>query len=73
LRENRKQTVQALRELREARRDLASASALPLKEEEVVKAMADVRVATDALQRLMQGLLLDALRTTERRRASDTK
>ena len=73
LRENRKQTVQALRQLREARRELASASALPFKEVEVGKAMADVREATDALQRLMQGLLLEALRATERGRASDTK
>ena len=73
LRENRKQTVQALRQLREARRELASASTLPLKEAEVEKAMADVREATDALQRLMQGLLLEALRATERGRASDTK
>lgn len=73
MRENRKQTVQALRQLREARRELASASALPLKEVEVGKAMADVREATDELQRLMQGLLLEALRATERGRASGTK
>nr|WP_206118700.1 periplasmic heavy metal sensor [Rhizobium laguerreae] len=73
LRENRKQTVQALRQLREARRKLASVSAPPLKEAEVGKAMADVREATDALQRLMQGLLLEALRTTERERAGNNK
>lgn len=61
LRENRAKTVQSLRQLREARRELASVSAPPLKEAEVRKAMADVRVATDALQRLMQDLLLEAL------------
>lgn len=66
LRDNRAQTVQALRQLREARRALASASAAPLKEVEVTKAMADVRAATDALQRLMQDLLLEALRSTDR-------
>ncbi|MEJ1117401.1 periplasmic heavy metal sensor [Phyllobacterium sp. CCNWLW109] len=73
LRENRAETVQSLRQLRDARRELASVSAGPLKEVEVRKAMADVRVATDALQRLMQDLLLEALRATERERAGDYK
>ncbi|MBB3149843.1 putative membrane protein [Phyllobacterium trifolii] len=73
LRENRSQTIQALRELRGARRELASVSALPLKEAEVRKAMADVRNATDALQRLMQDLLLEALRSTDRARGGAAK
>ncbi len=73
LRENRSQTIQALRELRGARRELASVSALPLKEAEVRKAMADVRNATDALQRLMQDLLLEALRSTDRTRGGAAK
>ncbi|ASP80396.1 hypothetical protein SM0020_03190 [Sinorhizobium meliloti CCNWSX0020] len=67
LRENRARTVAALGKLREARRQLASvASTLPLNEEDVTKAMTDVREATEALQRLMQDLLLQALRSTER-------
>lgn len=73
LRENRAETVQSLRQLRDARRKLGSVSAGPLKEAEVKKAMADVRVATDALQRFMQDLLLEALRATERERAGDNK
>lgn len=66
LRENRARTVAALGKLREARRQLASvASTSPLDEEEVTKRMTDVREATAALQRLMQDLLLQALRSTE--------
>ena len=64
LRENRAQTVAALGKLREARRQLASvASTSPLDEEEVTKRMTDVREATEALQRLMQDLLLQAARS----------
>ena len=67
LRENRARTVAALGKLREARRQLASvASTSPLNEEGITKAMTDVREATEALQRLMQDLLLQALRSTER-------
>lgn len=71
LRENRPRTVAALGKLREARRELASvAGSSPLNEADVTKAMTDVRNATDALQRLMQDLLLEALRSTERTRSS---
>lgn len=71
LRENRPRTVAALGKLREARRELASvAGSSPLNEADVMKAMTDVRNATDALQRLMQDLLLEALRSTERTRSS---
>jgi hypothetical protein len=42
------------------------ASTSPLNEPDVTKAMTDVREATEALQRLMQDLLLQALRSTER-------
>jgi uncharacterized membrane protein len=67
LRENRARTVAALGKLRGARRQLASvASTSPLNEPDVTKAMTDVREATEALQRLMQDLLLQALRSTER-------
>nr|WP_281411161.1 periplasmic heavy metal sensor [Mesorhizobium sp. RMAD-H1] len=70
LRENRPQTVAALGKLREARRQLASiASSSPLNEADITKAMADVRDATDALQRLMQDLLFEALRSTDRKKA----
>lgn len=66
LRDDRPRTVAALGRLREARRQLASvASSSPFDERHVTKAMADVRDATDALQRLMQDLLLQALRSTE--------
>jgi uncharacterized membrane protein len=68
--ENRPRTVTALGKLREARHQLASvASSSPLNEADVTKAMADVRNATDALQRLMQDVLLEALRSTERTRS----
>ncbi|RCS23027.1 hypothetical protein DUT91_16305 [Phyllobacterium salinisoli] len=71
LRENRPRTVEALRKLREARGQLASvAKSSPLNEVEVEKAMRDVRTATDALQRLMQELLLNALQNTDRARSS---
>lgn len=67
LRDNRAQTFAALGKLREARRQLASvAGTSPLNEPEVTKAMADVREATEALQRLMQDLVLEALRSTDR-------
>lgn len=71
LRDNRPQTIEALRKLREARRQLASvASSSSLNEADVTKAMADVRNATDALQRLMQNLLLNALRSTDRAKSA---
>lgn len=71
LRDNRPQTIEALRKLREARRQLASvASSSSLNEADVTKAMADVRNATDALQRLMQNLLLKALRSTDRAKSA---
>lgn len=71
LRENRPRTVAALGKLREARRELASvAGSSPLNEADVTKAMTDVRNATDALQRLMQDLFLEALRSRERTRSS---
>ncbi|MET3648981.1 periplasmic heavy metal sensor [Phyllobacterium ifriqiyense] len=73
LRDKRSQTVQSLRELRKARRQLATVSALPLNEAEVGKAMADVRHATDTLQRFMQELLLEALRSADRARAGVAK
>ena len=63
--ENRSQTVAALREVRQARRALAdSSSATPFVESDVEQAMQRVRAATGALQAMMQGLLLDALRNT---------
>lgn len=65
LRENRGQTFAALREVRQARRALADASgATPYVEADVEQAMQRVRTATDALQSMMQALLLEALRNT---------
>jgi uncharacterized membrane protein len=65
LRENRRQTFAALREVRQARRSLADASsATPYVEADVERAMQKVRAATDELQNFMQGLLLEALRNT---------
>jgi uncharacterized membrane protein len=65
LRENRRQTFAALRDVRQARRALADASsATPYVEADVERAMVQVRAATDALQTMMQGLLLEALRNT---------
>jgi uncharacterized membrane protein len=65
LRENRPRTFAALRELRQARRSLAEASsATPYVEADVQRAMQRVRTATDELQSMMQGLLLEALRNT---------
>lgn len=67
LRENRARTFAALRELRQARRSLAEASsATPYNEAAVQQAMERVRTATDDLQGMMQGLLLEALRNTKR-------
>lgn len=67
LRENRPRTVVALRNLREARRRLSSlANVSQIDEAEVRRAMQDVRTATDALQRLMQEFLLQALKARER-------
>jgi uncharacterized membrane protein len=63
LRENRRETFAALREVRQARQALADASsATPYVEPEVERAMQRVREATDALQQMMQNLLLEALR-----------
>lgn len=65
LRENRPRTVAALRDLREARRNLATAAnTVPLDEQEVQRSMKEVRDATGALQVLMQELLLQALRAS---------
>ncbi|ESR23482.1 periplasmic heavy metal sensor [Lutibaculum baratangense] len=65
LRENRPRALAALRELREARRNLAAAAnAATFDEAEVERIMQDVRTATEALQRLMQEFLLEALRRT---------
>lgn len=65
LRENRPRTVEALRDLREARQNLATAAnAVPFDEAEVERAMQDVRAATETLQRLMQEFLLEALKRT---------
>jgi uncharacterized membrane protein len=63
LRENRLLTIAALRDLRQSRRNLAAAAAIsPLNEQEVERAMREVRAATDALQTLMQEFLLQSLR-----------
>jgi uncharacterized membrane protein len=65
LRDNRASTFQALRDLRQARRALADAAgATPYVEADVEQAMARVRTATEALQDMMQRLLLEALRNT---------
>lgn len=65
LRENRREAFAALRELRQARRALAdAASATPYAQADVEQALARVRTATDALQSMMQGLLLEALGNT---------
>jgi uncharacterized membrane protein len=65
LKDNRAHTFPALRELRQARRGLAeAASATPYVEADVERAMQRVRAATNALQQMMQGLLLEALRNT---------
>jgi len=67
LRQNRQQAFAALRDVRQARRALADASgATSYVEADVEQAMQRVRAATDALQTLMQGLLLEALRNTRR-------
>lgn len=65
LRENRRETFAALREVRQARQALADASsATPYVETNVEQAIQRVRAATDALQEMMQDLLLEALRNT---------
>lgn len=65
LRENRRDTFAALREVRQARRALAdAASATPYVEADVERAMQRVRAATETLQTTIQGLLLEALRNT---------
>jgi uncharacterized membrane protein len=65
LRENRRDTFAALREVRQARRALAdAASATPYIEADVEQAMQRVRAATEALQTTIQGLLLEALKNT---------
>lgn len=67
LRQNRARTASALDNLRAARRQLATvAGGSPINEAEVESAMRDVRAATDALQRLMQEFLLEALRAKHR-------
>jgi uncharacterized membrane protein len=65
LRENRRQTFAAVREVRQAREALADAAgATPYVEADVQRAMERARAATDELQSMMQGLLLEALRNT---------
>lgn len=65
LSDNRQHTRAALRDLRQARRNLAAAAgAATLDEAEATRAMQEVRAATEALQRLVQDLLLEALRRT---------
>lgn len=65
LSDNRPRTRAALRDLRQARRNLAAAAgAATLDEAEATRAMREVRAATEALQRLVQDLLLEALRRT---------
>lgn len=65
LRENRREAFAALRQLRQARRTMSEATnATPYSQADVEQAMAGVRVATEALQAMMQGLLLQALRNT---------
>ncbi len=66
LRDNRERTGSALRDLREARRELASvATAKPLDKAAVERAMSDVRTATEALQRLMQDYLMQAFEANQ--------
>ncbi len=63
LRDNRARTFQALRELRSARANLATAQkALPFDEAAVKEAMTAVRSATTNLQATMQDYLLIALK-----------
>jgi len=65
LREDRARTLATLRDLREARRSLATAAnAAMLNEAEVRHAMEKVRQQTGALQQLMQEHLLEALKRT---------
>ncbi|MCX7304984.1 MAG: periplasmic heavy metal sensor [Hyphomicrobiales bacterium] len=65
LRENRSRTFAAVRALLQARRALADAAgATPYIQADVEKAMAGVRASTEALQAMMQRLLLEALRNT---------
>ncbi len=62
LRENRPRALAALRDLRQARENLVrAANAAHQDEAEIESAMGDVRAATEALQRLMQDFLLEAL------------
>jgi uncharacterized membrane protein len=63
LRENRREAFAALRQLRQARRAMAqAANATPYRQADVEQAMAGVRAATEALQSMLQGLLLEALK-----------
>lgn len=65
LRADRRRALEALHALREARQRLATATnATTLDVAEVERAMQDVRTATEALQRVMQELLLEALKRT---------
>jgi len=63
LRENRREAFAALGQLRQARRAMAqAANATPYRQADVEQAMAGVRAATEALQSMLQGLLLEALK-----------
>jgi len=65
LRENRREAFAAVRQLRQARRAMAEAAkATPYRQADVEQAMAGVRAATEALQTMMQELLLQALKNT---------
>lgn len=71
LRDNRSRTVQALRDLRSARANLAAAqTAKPFDEAAVKDAMAAVRSATTNLQATIQDYLLTALRNVNAKPAA---
>lgn len=65
LRADRRRALEALYDLREARQRLGAAvNAATLDVAEIERAMQDVRTATEALQRVMQELLLEAVKRT---------
>lgn len=71
MRENRPRTLMALRDLRNARTNLASTIAASGYDEVAVRAaMMDVRDATDNLQAVLQDYLLTALKRSKSKSAS---
>ena len=71
MRDNRERTFAALRDLREARANLAAAEkAKPFDEAAVKQAMAAVRTATTNLQATVQDYLLTAIRNVNARPAA---